>query len=218
MINIYTAIFGGFDNLVTQPPIADVKYTCFTDNPSLQCGDWNIVVRDDILRNEEPRLRAKYFKVMSHEFFDDLSIWIDGNIQIRFGPKRYTNFIPDLSSYIKNGLALYKHPSRTCIYEEEVVSKGLRKYNNAKMYNQVEAYRKEGMPENFGLWACGVLFRNNDSKKINELWWNEITKYTIQDQLSFAYLVWKHKLDIGVIDRDIFDQRYFYLLRHLSKN
>ena len=67
-------------------------------------------------------------------------------------------------------------------------------------------------------WTCGVLLRDERCKILNELWWEEICKTTIQDQLSFAYLVWKNKIDVGTIDLRMGDGTLFRLNKHLKRH
>ena len=83
-VNIYTALYGGYDILQDQPKINNVKYTCFTDN-NIKSNTWNIVVNDEILKGFHPRIRAKYFKILSHKLFpeeNELTLWVDANVLI----------------------------------------------------------------------------------------------------------------------------------------
>ena len=56
---------------------------------------------------------------------------------------------------------------------------------------QVEYYRSEGHPENWGLFASGAITRrhNEKTKLMGELWWHENRTKTFQDQLSLPVVV-----------------------------
>jgi hypothetical protein len=60
----------------------------------------------------------------------------------------------------------------------------------------MEKYKSLNYPVNNGLASCGIIFRKHTSKiaEFNEAWWNEITKHSRRDQLSFNYVMhnWKH--------------------------
>ena len=56
-------------------------------------------------------------------------------------------------------------------------------------------------PERFGLRSAGIIIRrNNDNvRKFNELWWDEISKGSHRDQLSQMYVSWKTGIEVGKI-------------------
>jgi hypothetical protein len=203
---IYTAIFGGYEEL--KPPVPqdeECDFICFTDgNLPSRVGAWHVVrVRrgGDI----HPRLRAKYFKVLSHRVFSkgrlalryapfsvrrrsDLSIWIDGSLRIKS-----PTLVTDMRSIVDDSQwAMFSHPWRDCIYEEAAVSMGLPKYYGLPVDRQVEAYRSV-VPAHGGLYACGVIVRREPSterlNRLHELWWRENIKWTYQDQLSLPYVL-----------------------------
>jgi len=200
-MKIYTEIYGDYDNVIVQPVVDGVEYVMFTDKPREAKG-WNVVI-DNRLPELHPRMRAKWFKLHSHEIFpDDISVHIDGNNQLTTPEK-----VKELEQYCKGDIAISKHEWRKCIYEEAKASIPMTKYHNLPISAQVFSYRQEGMPENFGLWACNCLIRDGKNKKtaeLNELWWQENLKWTYQDQLSLPYLIWKYKFDIYTIPIDLY--------------
>ena len=200
-IVIYTALAGsGRDRLVDPIPAPGVDYVCFTDQ-SLTSKVWQI--RPFSWMHKEAVRTAKHPKVLPHKYFPeyDLSIWIDANItplpDIVRAARHYLRF---------HDLALHKHPVRTCLYKEaDVVSRV--KYDFPEIINRVILrYHRAGMPHDFGLCECGVLFRRHNApavKKLMELWWAEIDRGTNSDQMPFAFSWWKTGFMPKVIDGDL---------------
>ena len=59
---------------------------------------------------------------------------------------------------------------------------------------QMNRYKSEGFPVNYGLVQTNVMIRrHNDqySKDLMEKWWSELKDYSHRDQLSFNYALWK---------------------------
>jgi hypothetical protein len=58
----------------------------------------------------------------------------------------------------------------------------------------MKRYRDDKFPENCGLVQTNIVIRrHNDaySKELMEKWWDELSKYSHRDQLSFNYALWK---------------------------
>jgi hypothetical protein len=205
-------MFGGYDNIQEQPEIRGVEYYLFTDK-DIVSNTWK-VVKDPRYKQLNPRMRAKFFKIMSHEIFPhERCAYIDANMAIQ----------PDYLGLWKAGtFALFKHPEgRDCIYQEYEYCKDFPKYKDQPMKEQVEHYKNNGFPEHYGLWACGNLFRDNASgfvKGLNTLWWQENLKWSYQDQLSFPYSLWrarrKFDSDITTIYENQYSGEYFNITRH----
>jgi hypothetical protein len=199
---MYTAIFGGYDELKQPPPQDEpCDFICYTDAdmPS-QVGVWRIIrVKTD--RTVHPRIQAKRFKILSHEIFPgepflpflfrrryDMSIWIDASLQITS-----STFVKDMRSKLGDGeWAMFVHPDRDCIYEEALTSITMRKYQDVPILPQVETYRSV-VPPHGGLYACTVIVRREPStkrlKRVHSLWWEENCKWTYQDQLSLPFVL-----------------------------
>ena len=92
------------------------------------------------------------------------------------------------------------HTERDCIYDELVASYNIARYPKAIMNKQVNHYRDEGFLnimalELWALYSDNIILR---FPKLMDDWWNEIIKYTNQDQLSFAYVAWKNNFHPSV--------------------
>lgn len=158
MIKVYSAICGNKDK-----PRTDIQ--CFSAYD----------------RFRDPRLNAKIYKVLAHQFVDaEYSIWVDGNIQLKVAPEILVDMMGDADC------AVFRHCERADVYEEAafVIQKG--KDRSDIICEQVAAYRRAGFVKR-DLGMCGVLVRRNtdDVAIRNSLWWSEICRYSVRDQLSF---------------------------------
>ena len=89
------------------------------------------------------------------------------------------------------------------------------------MAEQVAHYRALGHPEHSGLFACGVIARSgrNDPRLImlNEAWWQEIRRWSHQDQLSLPYLLRKLHLGVDLVNHDLWRNDWFDWVPHNSE-
>lgn len=191
---VYTCITGGYDSLLTNIKISDnFDYVCFTDDMSLDTGGiWELRPMPSEVANYSKVKQQRYIKICAHKVLPeyDNCLWIDANVTIRGDiddfitrkcPSDKTVFIP-------------AHPSRTCIYKEGMVCKQMKKDTAQNIDAQMERYRKEGFPENSGLVQTNIMFRKHKDPfciKLMEIWWEELSKGSCRDQLSFNYALWK---------------------------
>ncbi len=231
---IYTAIYGGYDNLLEQPrQSAPTDFVCFTDEPLSRVSPWS-VVRNRRRSGLAPRIRAKYFKVLNHRVFPcgrpalreaflfglrsylrpyDYSIWIDGSIRI---------LRPDFAGVMiagigAAGIAMIVHPDRDCIYDELDATVAWGKYQGAPIAEQVASYRSEGYPAHNGLVACGLIARASRNPRvvqIDDAWWNEQMRWTDQDQLSLPVVLWRSGLKVDSINMPLWTSGYFERVPH----
>ena len=212
---VYTTIYGGYDPLREQPTQSvPTDFICFTESSDLvPSNPWSIVVNQD-RPNLQPRMRAKYFKILNHRVFPggilsaeliakgkvtqaepyDHLIYIDSSIQIL-----HPDFVKMVISHNpQSGWTMVVHPERDCIYPE--VAESLRiwpkKYAPYRILEQIENYRNEGYPEHNGLFATGIIGRKSDDPdlpEIHEAWWKEIVDYSPQCQVSLPVVLWRLK-------------------------
>jgi hypothetical protein len=232
-ICVYTAIFGGYDALL-QPAAQSVPcdFVCFTDAdwPS-RVGAWRIV-RSAARPGWHPRLRAKHFKVLSHEAFPGgrlawrfarwrrrpryrAVIWIDGCLRID-SPDFAAAFAGHIGA---NGWSMFVHPDRDCIYDELEASRGMAKYAGRGLDAQVAAYRAEGYPRHAGLMACTLIARDPTDPRlpaINRAWWRENLDGSYQDQLSLPVVLWRMGLSYDPVHLPLWDNPWFQWIEHRS--
>lgn len=196
---IYTAIFGGYDNLKT-PRILNrnIQYICFSDQ-LIKCPPWKIIYIKPEFKDK--RREARKFKILSHKYLKDFkySIWLDGNFEI----------LDDLSKFVKkwlgkNCIAVKKHLVRNCLYDEARFCLKHKLDLRKLIVKQINKYFREGYPKNNGLVTCNVLIRKHteDVKSFNERWWREVKKFSRRDQISFNYITYKLNMNYSIIPKN----------------
>ena len=234
-ICVYTAVYGGYDNLKRWPQqTVDVDLICFTDEARSDSNNgWRIVRASPA---GHPRMRAKYFKILSHRVFPngrlawrynrvqallrgrtryDVLIWVDGSVQVRSH-----RFVEEFVGQIgPSGWAMFRHPDRDCIYDELGASLPMEKYRDQPLDRQVVSYRAEGYPAHCGLMACGLIARHardHRHRRINNAWWQENRRWSYQDQLSLPVVLWRMGYACEMVALNLWDNPWFDLVPHSS--
>ena len=209
-IVVYTAILGGYDDL-KEPllKLDNIDYVAFLDK-NLNCEtQWKIKsIPENIKELKNNTLINRYLKFHPSELFKDYdyAIYIDGNIKV----------ISDLTSmtYSVNkeiGISLHKHQYRDCVYNEIEACKLLKKGNYKLLKEQVERYKAEGFPNNYGMLEGTVIVSDlNNDKATNLLneWWEEFkNSESLRDQIALPYVLWKNKIkidDVGNLGNNLY--------------
>lgn len=210
---IYTCITGGYDELIEPIYITeDFDYICFTDDMAMKSNVWKFRPMPKETEGLSQVKKQRYVKVNPHKVLSeyDLSIWVDGNIII----KSDLNEVLD-KYFINSKSSVYvpMHPSRNCLFQEYYAILAFGKDTEENMLPQINRYKAEGFPENYGLLQSRILFRfhnNEDCIRLMETWFNEIKNGSHRDQLSFNYAAWKNKdVRVEYIDQYIYKSQYF---------
>lgn len=189
---VYTALFGNYK--LRNPAYIDTswKYICFTDqNISSNCWEIRKVATDN------PRKKSREVKIRSHKFFDyDVCLYMDCKftVTMRVDLDKFLN-------NLKNDLCLMIHNKRNCLYKEGNFCIQKKKDNRNIILDQLQYYRDQGMPENFGLYAPGIMMKRN-TDRVNyfmDMWFNEVDKFSYRDIISFSYVLWKHPIEIDLL-------------------
>lgn len=71
---VYTAITNKYDTLLQQPLFVDVEYIVFTDDPTLDGGQWSVVY--------VPNLHCRELKILRHKYVGEYehSLWITATV------------------------------------------------------------------------------------------------------------------------------------------
>ena len=196
---VYTSIYGNYDTL-KQPQVTDTavaEWFCVTDQYQAE-GIWQPLKTGCSLTARRCARRAK---LLSHLMFpkEEITIWHGGNVQLK-------GDLMNLVALLDNAdIAVLKHP-RGCIYAEAkaVIDWGLD--NQQIVQAQMERYRQASYPENNRLHAAFLIVRRNTPqiRELNTLWWNEVTKGSHRDQLSFDYCLWKLGIKVQRIPGNLY--------------
>ena len=91
-IVVYTAIFDGYDQLLTDHVVNDgVKYVCFTDADIKDAGRWEL--RRVERTQKSGRRENRRYKLLSHRWFPDAdyTIYFDGCSKLLIDPVDLVN-------------------------------------------------------------------------------------------------------------------------------
>lgn len=211
---VYTALFGNYDDLIEpKEKFEGCDFICFTDQKHLTSNIWEIRLIEEC--DLPTNMMNRKYKILPHMFLNEYewSLYVDANIAILCNPmdlaKKY------LSKY---DMAVPKHFARECVYDEarECVILGKTKYDETK--KQMDKYKNEGFPKNFGLGENNIIFRKHNSDNIIKLmtdWWEELNTQTKRDQLSLAYVLWKNGENFNFMDESAREGKgYFEYVLH----
>jgi hypothetical protein len=99
------------------------------------------------------------------------------------------------------------HPDRDCIYDEAEFCVPIPKYSDLPLMAQADHYRKQGHPPNDGLWATGLIVRNDPLVDFGHAWITEQVRWGFQDQISEAPLTRPHTLPFPLHGSGVFEWR-----------
>jgi len=195
-LGVITAIFGGHDPLRPLPtPHGFDEAVCVTDNPHLAADGWRVVVEP---KSGRPRLAAKKAKMLPWQYLmSSSSVWIDGSVQIH--DNRFSVFVRE--HLAAHDLVVWDHPEpRDCLYQEADYCQDWPKYADQPLRQQTAHYLEQGMPEHFGLYAAGCVgMRHTQAvKDFGWAWYDEQHRWSIQDQVSLPFLLWKKNKPFGI--------------------
>lgn len=186
---VYTAITNGHAELSPHPDIPDTDFICYSDVP-LDRDDWQVRPLE-APAGLSPRMQAKFHKVFPPSGYA-WSVWIDGAYELHAGAQAKF-FVDGLIQHSPKGLGLHTHPVRDCLYDEAAHAMTLPKCSGivAVLEEQAAHYARQGHPKHSGLWAAGLLCRKDDTaiRKLMQLWWDELVRWTWRDQISLAYVL-----------------------------
>lgn len=216
-IVVYTCITGGYDNLRKPVKTEGVDYICFTDDMSMAANGWTLKPMPEGLEGLTKAKQQRMVKILPHKYLPeyDISIWVDGSVEVKADVKEFLNGI------IYSGYSIFipTHPARSCIYKECDVVKKIKKDTTDLPDKQMKKYREEKYPENNGLVQSNIMVRwhnNEDCKEVMEVWAGEIREFSHRDQLSFNYALWKTKATcFKALDKKTCNSKYFkWNVRH----
>jgi hypothetical protein len=212
---ICTAVCGAYEHSISLALVNGVDYIYFSDGKSNFpiIKPWKeIVLGDEHLDN---RRRSKRPKLNPHSVPEltkyKYMVWIDGSMTI-INP----NFVSEIMEYMVNGYVASPHfDNRHCAYGEATIRP--KKYANEPLDAQVEFYRSEGFPEQYGLYECGLSVRDMTNFKVRDLgklWHAQNLNWSYQDQVSFPYCLWKINFQPDVLPKSFRDYNWVIVNAH----
>ena len=203
---IYTVIIGAYEPLLP-PRVIDLgaDYVCLCDVRMPEVPPWEIRVVE--CGGLSAQRESRRFKILSHCYFPDAeyTLYQDGNVQLKVVfPYQWLE---------KHDIATCSHPNTDSAYDEAERCLRLDKGDPQVIKAQMDRYRTEGFPEHAGAVGNSVILRRHTDAivRFNELWWEEIQKGSVRDQISFNYVSWKLGIGYdgipwgGAWDNDCFD-------------
>ena len=209
---IYTCITGGYDSLIEPKIITKgFDYVCFTDSKDMKSNIWDIRPLPKEVEELSQVKKQRYVKINPHLILSeyDLSIWIDGNVTIK---DNLNKFLDDI---LKDDCSIYvpTHPQRKCIYAESEAVIAMKKDTREIIKPQLDRYKSEGFPKDFGLLQSNIMVRKHNEKdciKFMEEWFSEVKNGSHRDQLSFNYVQWKNQdIKVEYLDKKIYKSEWF---------
>ena len=187
---------GGYDK-VEQPLVVDERfdYVLFTDVVKTErMGVWQ--VRAVPYFHEDFTRYSRYPKMHPEELFSEYaaSLYIDANLQI-VSRDLYDQCVAFYEQGVDWGGVKHPNPPYAdCIYDHAFVVLACGLDTERTVFRWCHRLRKEGYPQNNGLYENNVIFRiNNEAcRQVDESWWQLYCDYSRRDQLSLFYVFWKH--------------------------
>ena len=213
---VYTAIIGDQDELLNLSSVSEnCDYFCITNNKNITSKLWNVIYIDSLyyeeligLSNNETTL---FIKTHPDLFFQNYkhTLWIDHNIDI----------VGEISSWLliynkNNSITMFKNNERDLLSEALEDNIFLEYSENVKISKQISEYYEDGYDESISQVMTNVIYRKNDASinEINNQWWKEIKKHSLQDQLSLNYVLWKNKTPFDLCNLNPQENRYFKIV------
>lgn len=222
-IAVYTCITGNYDELKEIDKTLlekDIDYYCFTNNKNIKSKSWKIIYIEDF--NLSNYMLNRKIKILGHELINnnyDILVWLDGSIMIK---QKITKFLKEQCNLEEYSFCAFKHSERNCIYDEAIACVKLKKDSKDIITKQLDFYKKEKYPKNYGLCEMGVFVKKQKDEKVLEtmkLWYEMINKYSKRDQLSFMWCVKKNELKLEILPLSLYDNPYFSVCPHfIEKN
>lgn len=188
---VYTCSLGRYD-WVNAPLAATpgAEFVRVSDLRRSRLGLWRHRDAPDVAAAGGPLLLARRMKLFPEALFPeaDLSIWVDGNIQI------LADLTPLIEEFRESGadIALLRHSRGRTVGEELTRAAEVGRIppeHHALIEPQCRRYAEAGVLDR-RVNETSILFRRHGSpalRAVTERWWAEISTYTRRDQVSLPF-------------------------------
>jgi hypothetical protein len=164
-----------------------------------------------------PRLAAKRPKARPDLYTDcEASLWMDGSVHVL--DDRFITLVRQKLQ--QHEIVLWDHPEdRNCLFEEARHCHDWGKWPDEPFIEQANHYLAAGMPEGFGLWAATCLARRHNSRMaaLGDSWLGEIQRWSIRDQVSLPYLLWRDGIAPGTFGIDQLENDMIAWMPHAAE-
>ena len=201
-IAVYTSVFGNYDKIKEPLYVSNrCDYFAITDQDIPSDSVWKKIDCSVIegFENLDNYHKSKFCKLFPHKILPnyEYSIWIDGNAQIAAD-------VYPLVDRMKDSLVMasFQNPFHDCIYTERNYLIFIDAVDMKAIDRQMADYKNDGFPKKFGMREFTIIVRKHNDKKLQkymEDWWEQVNKYTMRDQISFPYVLWKNGETIDYI-------------------
>jgi len=174
--------------------------TIFTDQPVRPDSSWQVMPIDRIPTEiaQNPVLANRYVKMFPDRFFPEYAytIYLDGKFQARTD---LTEFIQDMPA---QGLRMFHHPLRRCVYDEIETCIKLGKGSAEELRAHAKHLHSAGMPVKYGMLEGGFIVRQTGNPVCQTLmtdWWQEFLQHSKRDQVSLPSVLWRQQIAVEAV-------------------
>jgi hypothetical protein len=190
---VITAITDGKDKLIDPPVVfKNCDYIAYVDKKEDDVKVWEQrdILKFSTIDDYKNRREAKTYKILSSLMFPQYEyiIWEDGNHQLKKDPQLIIDEYGD-----DVDVFLFKHPDRKCLYQEMTACAQWNLDIHDNLQNQFTLYKSLRMPDRYGLYEmCTFIVKTTHAvKELQLMWWEQITKFSSRDQISFPFCLWR---------------------------
>ena len=186
---IFTTNINAYDNIPDHYYDGDVKYVMFYDKEIPRKGPWEFRKLD--CQYEHPVLNAYHTRCLSHLWFDEPHVWIDGCYTMT------EQFVKNSKEFLEqNEITLMTHPTKRTLLKAILKLYTWGFVPEERLYRFCEDLAKTGFkPSFFDHTINCCIWRHNTPKvkEWNERYWHWYVEYELYHgcQLTSAIAEWE---------------------------
>ena len=163
-----------------------------------------------------PRLKAKIPKMLEWQYVEaDWYLWLDSSCKIHPGADILEGI---LNTSMGNPLCLFQHSQGKTILEEALCVKNncnqgdkyfTKRYAGEPILEQVSHYYGDPNFEDKMLFQMSCFAYHKSASKLMLDWFIENCKWSIEDQISFPYVLQKSGLNYSLFEGTVTENNFF---------
>ncbi len=201
---VYTSLIGDHEGLNSQPYIkeSNLRHICFTDDRNLSSIDWEIIYVNKIFPRDFHRSQRD-IKIRPHLILPKYkySLYLDNTILLKKRSEELIRMIIN-DQNLKESEPFFCLPyhSHFNLINEFNACLNNNLDDRIRIYEQLNDYTKTyvlGLKDK-AYWGAILLRSHNhkDIKKLSEIWFAHICRYSRRDQLSIIHSSYQSKIDL----------------------